>query len=167
MKVYSVTDVAEDGISLVLEEVSNPLPFTPYLINAPQGNYTLSGEEVTASGEESLTNGLLTGTLVNTYAPAGSYVLQSLNEVLGFYHVSIDKMIPIGAYRAYLTVPTNAKYGHFRVSNNSTSINSIMNEGEKGEQTFNLWGQRSADSENGFFIKRMPDGSHRKAFIKK
>jgi hypothetical protein len=36
-----------------------------------------------------------------------------------------------------------------------------------GEQTFNLWGQRSADSENGFFIKRMPDGSHRKAFIKK
>ena len=167
MKVYSVTDVAEDGISLVLEEVSNPLPFTPYLINAPQGNYTLSGEEITASGEESLTNGLLTGTLVNTYAPAGSYVLQSLNEVLGFYHVSIDRMMPVGAYRAYLTVPTNARFGHFRIANNTTSIKSILNEDEMNEQTFNLWGQRSADSENGFFIKRMPDGSHRKAFIKK
>ncbi len=167
MKVYSVTDVAEDGISLVLEEVLTPLPFTPYLINAPQGNYTLSGEEVTATGEESLTNGLLTGTLVNTYAPAGSYVLQSLNEMLGFYHVSIDRMMPVGAYRAYLNVPTNARFGHFRIANNTTSIKSILNEDEMGEQTFNLWGQRSADSENGFFIKRMPDGSHRKAFIKK
>ncbi len=167
MKVYSVTDVEEDGVSLVLEEENTPLPFTPYLINAPQGNYTLSGEEVTATGEESLTNGLLTGTLVNTYAPAGSYILQSLNEMLGFYHVSIDRMMPVGAYRAYLSYPTNARYGHFRIANNTTSIKSILNEEEMGEQTFNLWGQRSADQENGFFIKRMPDGSHRKVFIKK
>ena len=167
MKVYSVTDVEEDGISLVYEEVVTPLPYTPYLINAPQGNYLLSGEEVTSTGEESLTNGLLTGTLVNTFAPAGSYVLQSLNGILGFYHVSIDNMMPVGAYRAYLTVPTIARYGHFRISNNTTSINLILNEDEMGEQTFNLWGQRSADNENGFLIKRMPDGSHRKALIKK
>ena len=167
MKVYSVTDVDEDGVSLVFEEVSTPLPFSPYLINAPLGNYILSGEVVTATGEESLTNGLLTGTLANTYAPAGSYVLQSLNDLLGFYHVSIGGMMPIGAFRAYLTVPTNAKYGHFRISNNTTSIKSFLNENEDGEQTFNLWGQRSAENENGFFIKRMPDGSHRKIFIKK
>ena len=167
MKVYSVSSVAKDGISLVLEEVSTPLPYTPYLINAPQANYILSGEEVLATGYETLTNGLLTGTLEDIYAPADSYVLQYLNNLLGFYHVSTKNTMPISANRAYLTIPTNAKYGHFRVPNNSTSINSIMNEGEKGEQTYNLWGQRSADSENGFFIKRMPDGSHRKVFIKK
>ena len=167
MKVYSVTDVDQDGVSLVFEEVFTPLPFTPYLINAPLGNYILSGEAVTATGDESLTNGLLTGTLANTYAPAGSYVLQSLNDMLGFYHVSIEGTMPIGAFRAYLTVPTNAKYGHFRISNNTTSIKSILNENEDGEQTFNLWGQRSTENENGFLIKRMPDGSHRKIFIKK
>jgi hypothetical protein len=42
-----------------------------------------------------------------------------------------------------------------------------MNVGEEGEQTFNLWGQKSEDNENGFFVKRMPDGSRRKVFIKK
>ena len=167
MKVYSASSVAEDGVSLVLEEVSTPLPYTPYLINAPQADYILSGEEVLSTGNETLTNGLLTGTLEDIYAPADSYVLQYLNDLLGFYHVSTENTMPISANRAYLTIHTNAKYGHFRVSNNSTSINSIMNEGEKGEQTFNLWGQRSADCENGFFIKRMPDGSHRKIFIKK
>lgn len=165
MKVYSVSSVAKDGISLVLEEVSTPLPYTPYLINAPEADYILSGEEVLATGNETLTNGLLTGTLEDIYAPADSYVLQYLNELLGFYHVSTKNSMPVSANRAYLTIHTNAKYGHFRVSNQSASIKSIVNEDE--EQTFNLWGQRSADNQNGFFIKRMPDGSHRKVFIKK
>ena len=167
MKVYSVTGVAEDGISLVMEDVMSPLPFTPYLINAPQADYILSGEEVIPTGNESLTNGLLTGTLIDTYAPSGSYVLQYLNEVLGFYHVSTENTMPIGANRAYLTIPTPAKYGHFRISDSTTSINSTMNENEAEEQTFNLWGQKTEDNETGFFIKRMPDGSHRKVFIKK
>ena len=167
MKVYSASSVAEDGVSLVLEEVLTPLPYTPYLINAPQADYILSGEEVLATGNETLTNGLLTGTLENIYAPVNSYVLQNLNDLLGFYHVSTENTMPISANRAYLTIHTNAKYGHFRVSNNSTSIKSIMNEGEEGVQTFNLWGQRSTENESGFFIKRMPDGSRRKIFIKK
>ena len=167
MKVYSASSVAEDGVSLVLEEVLTPLPYTPYLINAPQADYILSGEEVLATGNETLTNGLLTGTLENIYAPVNSYVLQNLNDLLGFYHVSTENTMLISANRAYLTIHTNAKYGHFRVSNNSTSIKSIMNEGEEGEQTFNLWGQRSTENESGFFIKRMPDGSRRKIFIKK
>ena len=167
MKVYSVSAVAEDGVSLVLDEIAAPLPYIPYLINAPQGEYVLSGEEVSATGDESLTNGLLTGTLTNTFAPAGSYVLQSLNDILGFYHVSIDRMMPIGAYRAYLTVPSNAKYGHFRISDDTNSINFILTESEDAEQTFNLWGQRTEENENGFFIKRMPDGSRRKVFINK
>ena len=167
MKVYSVTGVAEDGVSLVLEEVSTPLPYTPYLINAPQADYVLSGEEVLATGDESLTNGLLSGTLEDIYAPADSYVLQYLNELLGFYHVSTENTMPVSANRAYLTIRTNAKYGHFRIPDNTTSIRSIMNVGEEGEQTFNLWGQKSEDNENGFFVKRMPDGSRRKVFIKK
>ena len=167
MKVYSVSAVADDGVSLVLDEVATPLPYMPYLINAPLGEYVLSGEEVSATGDESLTNGLLTGTLINTYAPAGSYVLQSLNDILGFYHVGIDGMMPIGAYRAYLTVPTNAKFGHFRISDDTTSINFILTEVEDVEQIFNLWGQRTEENENGFFVKRMPDGSRRKVFINK
>ena len=167
MKVYSVTGVEDDGVSLVLEEVLTPLPFTPYLINAPQADYVLSGEEVLATGNESFTNGLLTGTLEDIYAPADSYVLQYLNELLGFYHVSTENTMPVSANRAYLTIRTTARYGHFRIPDNSTSIRSIMNEVEEGEQTFNLWGQKSKDNENGFFVKRMPDGSRRKVFIKK
>lgn len=167
MKVYSVKGVAEDGVSLVLEEVSTPLPYTPYLINAPQADYLLSGEEVLATGNESLKNGLLTGTLQDIYAPADTYVLQYLNELLGFYHVSTVNTMPVSANRAYLTIQTDAKYGHFRIPDNTTSIKSIMNEGEESEQMFNLWGQRSEENENGFFVKRMPDGSRRKVFIKK
>ncbi len=167
MKVYSVTGVADDGVSLVFEEVMSPLPYTPYLINAPQGDYLLEGEAMLATGNETLVNGLLTGTLEDVYAPAGTYVLQDLNDVLGFYHVSTDETMTVGANRAYLTIPSTAKYGHFRIPDHSTSIHSIMTESEEGEQTFNLWGQTSANQEGGFFIKRMPDGSHRKIFIKK
>ena len=166
LKVYTVSGVADDGVSLVLDEVATPLPFIPYLVNAPQGEYLLEGESVEASGSETLTNGLLVGTLDDTFAPADTYVLQRLNEILGFYHVSTEGTMPVSANRAYLVMPTVAKYGHFRIVDDVTSINTIQTGDDNDEATYNLWGQKSEGTENGFLIKRMPDGSHRKVFVK-
>lgn len=164
-KVYTVSGVDENGVTLVLDEVTTPLANEPYLINAPAGDYHFSGESVTAAADEDFTNGLLTGTLTDTYAPANSYVLQNLSDIIGFYYVSTAETITVGANRAYLTTPTSAKLGHFRISDDVTSINTVRTE-DATDETFNIWGQKSEGNQKGLLIKRMPDGSYRKIFIR-
>ncbi len=165
MKVYTVSGVDDDEVTLLLDEVTTPLANEPYLINAAEGTYELSGEAVAQADDEDFVNGLLTGTLTETYAPADSYVLQYLNDVTGFYHVSTSGTIKVGANRAYLTTSSSAKLGHFRISDGITSINTMQTEAESDE-VFNIWGQRQDNAKKGLMIKRMPDGSYRKIIIK-
>ena len=54
------------------------------------------------------TEGLLTGVLTETYAPAGKYVLQNQDDGLAFYRVDKEKTIKVPAYKAYLTMEGSA-----------------------------------------------------------
>lgn len=168
LKIYTISGIEEDGITFVLDEVEAPVAYEPYLINGPANSYELTGEEVALTEQDDLTNGLLTGTLEDIYAPAGSYVLQRLNNETGFYHVSTDNYMPLKANRAYLTVSEASKLGHFRMPGDSlTGINKIEINNWDTEEMFNFWGQKMDATEEGFYIKRLPDGSYRKVFIKK
>lgn len=166
MKVYTVKAINADGINLELEATTTPSANKPYLVHAKAGNYTISGELASASG--ALTNGVLTGTLINTYAPAKSYVLQDLNNVVGFYHVSTEDTMPISAYHAYLTTSSSSKLGHFRIPENISGISEVTTDDEGEQILYNIWGQQTNESnQSGLIIQRSADGSHRKIYIQK
>ncbi|MCR5711361.1 MAG: CotH kinase family protein [Prevotella sp.] len=141
MTVLSITGY-QDG-ELMYDSVSNVAEANkPYLIKAPAGDYTLDGYlSLELDGQ---TNGLLTGTLEGTTAPAGSYVLQRQNDVLGFYKVETDNTINVGAKKAYLTLPSTASgapaLGFAMFEDGATGLKSMSSTSAK-VNVYNLSGE--------------------------
>jgi len=166
---YTVRDIASDGCTLLLDSTTITEAYKPYLIRGPEGTYHLSGETYTASTSDPdyLKNGLLCGTLTEIWAPKGSYVFQD-NKVygVGFYAVNASKHIKLPANRAYLSTENASSLGHFRLSDDTNSINTIAEEDNSPTPTFNYWGQQIDANARGFQIRRMPDGSFQKVLIK-
>lgn len=166
---YSAIGIADDGSTLVLEPANIAEAFKPYILNGPAGQYHLVGESVATSVDESnyLKNGILIGTLVDCYAPVGSYVLQN-NSVhgVGFYSVNSEHYIAVPSFRAYLSCSEISKLGHYRLVNNTTNINNIETEGNMPSMIYNYWGQQINANTGGFTVRRMPDGSFQKVLIK-
>lgn len=109
---YTV-DGVENG-ELVLTEVEEGLipAYTPVILECKK---TKSVIEVTFNDNVEkptktapYTEGLLTGVLTETYAPAGKYVLQNQDDGLAFYRVDKEKTIKVPAYKAYLTMEGSA-----------------------------------------------------------
>lgn len=89
------------GDELKLNEVISIAANTPYIVNGEIGEYTFSG--VPENTETmTYTEGLLTGTFCDTYAPTNSYVLQDQNNKTGFYIVDTENEITVKANHAYL-----------------------------------------------------------------
>ena len=92
----------QDGVAtLTLTEAYKLEANTPYIL---QGAGTYSFKGLSVATEDSYTEGLLTGTLVEMTAEEGTYVLQNQTNGVGFYKVGSDATTQptIGAYRAYL-----------------------------------------------------------------
>lgn len=159
LAVYSVVMIDPTTHCLVLEPVSTPIANKPYLINGIAGNYTISGIYTTASSP--LVNGLLTGTDANTYAPANSYVLQYLNNTIGFYHVSEDNVIPVPSYHAYLTTDVLEQQGPIRIPDEGTAIIQIKNQRETTNSRYTLFGQPLDKKTSGFNLIKQTNGSFR------
>lgn len=166
---YTVKGVASDGCTLLLEPTTITEAYKPYLLCGPQGSYLISGESFTASSSDPdyLKNGLLCGTLTDTYAPKGSYVFQK-NKVygVGFYAVNSDNRFLVPANHAYLSTENASNLGHFRLPDYSNSIQTISEEDNTDAPTFNYWGQQIDVNACGFQIRRLPDGSFQKVIIK-
>lgn len=166
---YTVSGVASDGCTLLLEPTAITMAYKPYLLSGPEGTYHLEGESysVSPSDPDYLKNGLLCGTLTNTFAPKGSYVFQN-NKVygVGFYAVNADKHISLPAYHAYLSTANASSLGHFRLPSDITNIQTIAEEDNTPAPAFNYWGQQIDTNVQGFQIRRLPDGTFRKVLIK-
>lgn len=111
ISVYSVKGIANGKV--VLSEVTNGVlkGGVAYVVSGGNtmeystgnmfGGFTFTLED----GEEPLVeNALFQGVYEDTYAPAGSYVLQPDGK---FHIVAEDNTIKVGAYHAYLNVPMN------------------------------------------------------------
>lgn len=111
ISVYSVKGIANGKV--VLSEVTNGVlkGGVAYVVSGGNtmeystgnmfGGFTFTLED----GEEPLVeNALFQGVYEDTYAPAGSYVLQRDGN---FHIVAEDNTIKVGAYHAYLNVPMN------------------------------------------------------------
>ena len=133
---------------------------TPVLLNAETASkdycFTSTGTVPNAAPSD-LQKGAMTGVYSTGYVPANSYVLQNGADGLGFYKVTEDNPIGIGAYRAYLTPGQNAEARMISIVFNddmTTGIGNITSAPSKDEGVaYNLAGQRVANGYKGLVIK--------------
>ena len=133
---------------------------TPVLLNAETASnnyyFTATGT-VPNAGPADLQKGALTGVYAAGYVATNNYILQDGDDGLGFYKVTADNTIGIGAYRAYLTPGQNAEAPMISIIFNddmTTGIGNLTPAISKGEGVaYNLAGQRVANGYKGLVIK--------------
>ncbi len=131
--------------------------YTPYIIGGAteaQTTYTFSG----VPGEEpsSLADASgLTGVLVDTYAPANSYVLQNQTGTPAFYLVESADSILVAAYHCYLDyTASGVKAITFSFGDDvTTGIEAVDSEAEAGSDViYDLSGRRVLKAQKGVYI---------------
>ena len=149
--VTASTVTGVEGNVLKLEPVADyVIPAnTPVIVEIPMA-YTLPVSGIYVKGTPAA--GLMTGVYENTLAPVGSYVLQNLNDKVGFYQVTAGNQPTVGANRCYLTVDSGIKAFFFE-EDDATAIQAIDN----GQQTaegaiYNVAGQRLNKMQRGINI---------------
>lgn len=163
MNVYNVIGVKDSN--LVLQATSQTIANKPYLVNAQKGVYSLNGTHVVGSTSEEayLSNGLLKGTLNEIYAPANSYVLQNLNDILGFYHVAFENSISVQSNRAYLDLPTESVYDIFRLPAEIEDVKAITQEHDQ-QIYYDILGRSVSCPQSLFYISIDSKGIIRKNY---
>lgn len=152
MTAYTVEDTKADNQTLDLNEVSGTIPAnTPVILSGNTAkSLTAYGVAAPATAEA----GMLTGVYENTEAPVGSYVLQNVGGVLGFYQVAAGKQPTIKANRCYLTAPVYSTKAFFFNEDDATAINEVQ--GSKSDiqngVIFNAAGQRINKMQKGINI---------------
>lgn len=148
----TVDDVMADGATLSLTEVENgTVPAnTPVILQSDAAqNRVAYGVAAPATAKA----GLLTGVYENTVAPAGSYVLQNQNGVVGFYEVLAGQTLNVGANRCYLEAPVAGAKGFFFNADDATAIQSVgQSASQNAEGIYNLAGQRVQKMQKGINI---------------
>lgn len=134
MAVYSVSSSTPNGEynTLNLNEAEAIAANTPYIIQrtGAESNFTFNG--IAYSEEDTYTSGLLVGAIKDVEAPAGSYVLQNQNGVLGFYQVTEGTVIKVTANHAYLNADGTNEVSAFvfDLSGDVTSVGHIAAEND-------------------------------------
>lgn len=157
--VYTVSALDSYSNSVKLEPVMTTIANKPYLIYGKAGNYSINGNYVATN--KPLVNGLLTGTITNSYAPANSYVLQHINNIIGFFHVSKDDKLLVPAYHAYLKTEDTEQLGAIRIPEDLNGIQNLTDYDNSTHTRYTLFGHPCDDISSGFTIVKQTDGSFR------
>ena len=139
----------ENGVAtLTLTEADKLEANTPYILQGTEGKYEFQGKSVAA--EDSYTEGLLTGTLVEMTAEEGTYVLQNQTKGVGFYKVGSDaaSQPTVGANRVYLKAEAAAAGSNVQAfilksidgDGTTTGIDSTLAEEDATVNVYNLNG---------------------------
>jgi hypothetical protein len=164
LELYTVSEINSDNSTLILNATTTPNAYEPYLVHGPAGDYSLYSIDTATTQEGDLTNGLLTGCIIDTYAPLNSFVLQQQNGTVGFYRVNKDNELLIPAYHAYLNIvkPTQS---HFRIDNTTDfTINQHLDSDQIS--IYNNWGVKIDHLTSGINIVHQPNDSYKIIFIK-
>ena len=164
LELYTVSEINSDNSTLILNATTTPNAYEPYLVHGPAGDYSLYSIDTATTQEGDLTNGLLTGCIIDTYAPLNSFVLQQQNGTVGFYRVNKDNELLIPAYHAYLNIvkPTQS---HFRIDNTTDfTINQHLDSDQIS--IYNNWGVKIDHLTSGINIVHQPNDSCKIIFIK-
>lgn len=152
MTAYTVDDTKADNQTLDLNEVSGTIPAnTPVILSGNTAkSLTAYGVAAPATAEA----GMLTGVYENTAAPVGSYVLQNVGGVLGFYQVALGQQPTIKANRCYLTTPVLCAKALYFNEDDATAINEVQGSKNNIQDgvIFNAAGQRINKVQKGINI---------------
>ena len=153
MKAYTVQGVNADT-SLDMVEVQGTVPANTPVILEGDGAKSLVAYGVAAPAIAEA--GLLTGVYADTEAPVGSYVLQNIDDKVGFYQVAAGQQPTVKANRAYLTVAVpNAKVFYFTAEDaeEATGIENInVNDNVNEGVVYNMAGQKVNKAVKGIYI---------------
>ena len=147
--VSTVTGADEMGV-LTLTTVDTPVvpANTPVVVQIPMAiEMPVSGIYVKGTP----TVGLLTGVYEDTPAPLGSYVLQNIDDKIGFYYVA-QAQPTVKANRCYLTAPAAGVKAFFFNADDATAIESVENAANVETPVYNLAGQRIQKMQKGINI---------------
>ena len=148
MTAYTVQGVNENN-SLDMTDVQGIIPANTPVILSGNGAKALTAYGVSAPGVAEA--GLLTGVYEDTEAPVGSYVLQNIEGVVGFYQVAEGAQPTVKANRAYLTVPgSNVKAFFF--GDDATGLSDMSDQSYQCGVIYNLAGQRIQKMQRGINI---------------
>lgn len=128
MEAYTCDGKEENDLTLTLTPAGSFVANTPYIVKKTGAttDYTFNG--IAYSTATTYTDGLLTGTLVDMTAPAGSLVLQKQPSGLGFYQVDTND-ITVKANRVYVTEEVaGVNVRALILPGNETGINSVAAE---------------------------------------
>ena len=128
MEAYTCDGKEENELTLTLTPAESFVANTPYIVKKTGAttDYTFNG--IAFSFANSYTEGLLTGTLVDMTAPAGSLVLQNQPTGLGFYQVDTND-ITVKANRVYVTEEVaGVNVRALILPGNETGINNVAAE---------------------------------------
>ena len=128
----------------------------PVLIVANEGNYEFTGSSPSYSASP-VQSGALIGTYVTMNAEDGNYVLQKIDNEVGFYKLAASSNHVINPFRAYLSGAENAAARLSIVFEDSetTGISSLTPSlSTKGEGSYyNLNGQHVSQPTKGLYIQ--------------
>ena len=143
---------AEPNGVLILDSIENGVipANTPVVVQIPQA-FELPVSGIYVKGTPTV--GMLTGVYESTPAPVGSYVLQKIDGIVGFYQVAEGDQPIVNTNCAYLTAPGSKVKAFYFNEEDATGISSIDN----GQLTidnaiYDLAGQRINKLQKGINI---------------
>lgn len=149
VQAYTVASADASGL-LTLDEVEKVIPAnTPVVLFAEAGLEAVELFDIAEEGTP--TAGLLTGVYEATSAPVGSYVLQSIDDKVGFYQVAAGLQPTVGANRCYLNVASEVK-AFFFDADDATGIEGLISQNTQDNQIYNVAGQRISKIQRGINI---------------
>ena len=135
------------GSYLHLEEVTELPADNAVVVKATEGNYYCNGTDASRTLG---TSNNLTFYSSDTEATGTQYCLANKDAGIGFYQVQSGVTIP--ARKAYLAVPAGVKAFYGFEDDEATSIKTLSNSPLKGENIYNLAGQRISKMQRGINI---------------
>ena len=157
--------MGREGIVLTLTDGGNSLAanraYIVEVINENAIGKTVQYVDFSSSlshGQEDSERSLLVGTHTDTTAPAGSYVLQNQDGVLGFYLVEEGTEITVPAGKCYLQLPDGETGGAEAVKyllfpdGALTAVGAVDAAEPAGDAIYDLSGRRVGKAEKGLYI---------------
>lgn len=139
VEAYTINSAEESGLLNTTKITTGTIPaHTAVLTSADlEENMEIYHFGIATNGSAS--TGMLVGTYEDTYAPAGSYILQNQSGKVGFYHVATSHTVY--ANRCWLVAPDSNVKAFIIRTDETEGINAQTIENRQ-QTIFNLQGQR-------------------------
>lgn len=166
--VQAYTASAIEGTTITLTTAQTIEAGKPVIVQGNAGDeLSLAAQNVTVGTADQMTNGLLTGTYAQTFAPLGSYVLQNNDNVVALYHVAAENAVHAAPFRAWLNAPaTNAKVYTIAFDDTDAITTAKAAQTKPASEAYNLAGQRVSNTAKGLQIRKSESGRVVKVIVK-